>query len=342
MNSKWQAYIERRGGHLEPSHRSVFYRDPEPPVTGLPANFVIPCSEEVVLSCTGKDTIEFLQSQLTCDLRNLAENQFLLGAYCNPKGRVLASLRLYRTAEAIQLVTHHSVADALLSRLRMYVLRADVMITHSEETAIMCVGGFDIQDILASTSDVHACSAFGSDIAQGAESGPFPCTLVTGRSDDLAACWSSLPTDPVPLGSDYWSLLQIQKGIPSVTDSTSGLFTPQNINLDLIDAVSFKKGCYPGQEIVARMRYLGKVKQRMVRGRSSQSSAFLPGEAIYADESGAKSGTVVSSAILEDRPSELLMSVSDFQETDTPYHAKEPGGPEIRRLKLPYNISESR
>jgi folate-binding Fe-S cluster repair protein YgfZ len=144
MNSKWQAYIERRGGHLEPSHRSVFYRDPEPPVTGLPANFVIPCSEEVVLSCTGKDTIEFLQSQLTCDLRNLSENQFLLGAYCNPKGRVLASLRLYRTAEAIQLVTHHSVADALLSRLRMYVLRADVMITLSEETAIMRVQHSDL------------------------------------------------------------------------------------------------------------------------------------------------------------------------------------------------------
>jgi len=342
MNSKWQACIERRGGQLESGHRSVFYRAPGASVTGLPAHFVIPCTEEVVLSCKGKDTVEFLQSQLTCDLRNLAENQFLLGAYCNPKGRVLASLRLCRTPEAIQLITHHSVANALLSRLRMYVLRADVMITLSEETAIMCAGGFDIQDIPASASDVLACSAFGPDIVQGSESSPYPCTLVIGRSDDLATCWSSLPTAPVPLGSDYWSLLQIRNGIPSVTDSTSGLFTPQNINLDLINAVSFKKGCYPGQEIVARMRYLGKVKQRMVRGWSSQPSAFLPGETIYAGGSGAKSGTVVSSAILEDRPSELLMSVSDFMETGSPYHATEPGGPEIRMLDLPYSISEGR
>ena len=341
MNSDWQSAIKHHGGHIDSEYRSVFSPSRETSKPGFPSRFIIPCSEDVVLVCTGADRVEFLQNQLTCDLMHLVENRFLLGAYCNPKGRVLATLRLYSTPDSIQLVTHRSIADALLSRLRMYILRADVEICLAENVAILCVGGFANGDLRVK-GKVFTCPVFDSDLLENSALLANHGTLVIGKIADLFDCWNSLTSNTVTLGSDYWSWLQIRQGVPTVTGSTSGVFTPQNINLDLIDGVSFSKGCYPGQEIVARVRYLGKVKQRMIRGRLTDPITLQPGDSVYASESGTKCGVVVCSASLQDRSTELLMSVSGFLENSNSYHAREPGGPEISRLEVPYTVSESR
>ena len=262
-------------------------------------------------------------------------------AQSKPKGRVLAILRLYSTPDSIQLVTHRSIADALLSRLRMYILRADVEISLTEEMGILYVGGFTNRGVRID-GNLFSYPAFVSGHVENTQIPAGQGILIIGAIADLSDHWSRLQSEAITLGSDCWSWRQIQQGVPTVTDSISGLFTPQNINLDLIDAVSFKKGCYPGQEIVARVRYLGKVKQRMIRGRLTDQITLQPGDSVYASESGTKCGAVVCSASLQDRSTELLMSVSGFLENSNSYHAREPGGPEISRLEVPYTVRESR
>ena len=341
MNSDWQAAIELHGGYIDSEYRSVFDPITQTGEPGLPSRYIIPCSEDVVLTCTGTDRAEFLQNQLTCDLTHLVENRYLLGAYCNPKGRVLAILRLYSTPDSIQLVTHRSIADALLSRLRMYILRADVEISLTEEMGILYVGGFTNRDVRID-GNLFSYPAFVSGHAENTQIPAGQGILIIGAIADLSDHWSRLQSEAITLGSDCWSWLQIQQGVPTVTDSISGLFTPQNINLDLIDAVSFKKGCYPGQEIVARVRYLGKVKQRMIRGRLAESVTLQPGDPVYASDSGAKCGVVVGSASLQDHSTEMLMSVSGFLEEDSEYHAREPSGPAIKKLGVPYTLGEGR
>ena len=115
------------------------------------------------------------------------------------------------------------------------------------------------------------------------------------------------------LDSDYWNLLQIRHGVASITASTSDLFTPQNLNLDLISGVSFTKGCYPGQEIVARLRYLGRVKQRLLRGRfQDECEVRVGGSVTLLDTTDSKAGVIVNASVLEGVTTECLLRCLRF------------------------------
>ena len=196
-----------------------------------------------VLKVTGADALNFLQGQLSNDI-HLADKHWQLSAYCNPKGRVLTLFSLWRTDDTVFLILDKGISEAIVKRLRMYVMRSKV-------TFEVC--------------DTANCVAILSDLEETASGmGELQIT------DDYAQLGYGKSVLRVSFGDKpdlksgtAWSQYLIDSGIPEVSTQTSELFVPQMINLDVLNAINFKKGCYTGQEIIARMHYLGKLKQRM-------------------------------------------------------------------------------
>ena len=205
----------------------------------------------------GADASGFLHGQFTTDVTVLAPGQAGLSAWCDPKGRVIASFILARLDEAFWLLLPGALKEAFSKRLKMYVLRADVNIVDT---------GIETEKIL------------------------------------------ELPTYPSGIDADALETTSIRQGIPWLNPETSGRFLPQELNLDHLDAVSFTKGCYPGQEIIARLRYRGAVKRRLCHATTDNKTRLEPGTALIPDGEERNIGTVVNSAAT-DTGQELLIVV---------------------------------
>ena len=203
----------------------------------------------------GADAAGFLHGQFTTDVTGLASGRAGLSAWCDPKGRVIATFILARLDEAFWLLLPEILKDTFLKRLKMYVLRANVNIVDANTE--------------------------------------------TGNIPELPAYISAID------GCD-WQTTFIRQGIPWLSPTTSGRFLPQELNLDHLDALSYTKGCYPGQEIIARLRYRGEVKRRLCHATTDNNTLLQPGSALVPEGEERNIGTVVNSAIT-DKGQELLI-----------------------------------
>ena len=338
IDPSWLALLESKGGAIAEGQRTVFPQSQQQ----VPGQFAVPCTQESVICCEGKDAESFLQSQVTCDIKDLGDTRFLFGAYCNPKGRVLATFRLFPMNGAIYMVTHHSNVTPLLDRLKMFVLRADVTFRVCSDLAVMYLSGDVELDRFSTSTSCQIGSAWPKECHGDSEPGP-PAQLIVVPVTDAIEFIEETGENIALQGSDYWNLLQIRHGIATVTALTSGLFTPQNINLDLVSGVSFTKGCYPGQEIVARLRYLGRVKQRVLRGKINSAGEVSVGQPVYlADALNEKAGTIVNASALDGINTECLLSVSGFLEAKNVYCYRVQGNEQFTTLPLPYRLQEPR
>ena len=225
-----------------------------------------------ILKFSGADTVSFLQGQLTNDVSALDGTVWQYAGYCNPKGRLLALLKLWKHKDDIYAAINSTIVEPTIKRLRMYIMRSAVTIEHLELAS--CVGL--INDTPSNAFDLNINDSIH--------------TLCF--NDRCLAI--DLNGDLEGVDSTAWTNANILGGEPTIDANNIELFVPQMINLDLLDGINFKKGCYTGQEIVARMHYLGKLKQRMflcdIKGQSQAKLAS--GEKVYADEKSA--GHIVS------------------------------------------------
>ena len=242
----------------------------------------------VVVKCHGQDADSFLNGQFSNDVSSLQAGEFQRNAYCNPKGRVLALVGLVKLQPGeYYLLLPEDLAEATIRRLRMFVMRAKVQFEELPDLSVSPIEN----------------SSIGPGRAESTQDGVILNWGLTGHRCCLIASG-----DNQPLPSE-WLAADIREGIPQVFASTSEMFLPQAINLDLVNAVSFTKGCYPGQEIVARLKYLGKLKQRMMRFSSDENQVFpLPGEPLLAGEK--KIGEIVSVQGGGDQPIQGLAVVT--------------------------------
>ncbi len=245
------------------------------------------------LHVTGNDATKFLHAQFTNDLANLAVNSWQYSGYCTPKGRLLAFMTIARLDEnEYLLILPAEISENFLPRLRMFVMRDDVSLT-PQDKATAITGILNLSDSLPEldltfekeTGKLSRNSS-GIMLAIDVDKGRF---LYIGETEKLDAATSA--------DRDDWVLEDIMAGIPTIVAATQEAFVPQMVNLDLIGAVNFKKGCYPGQEIVARVHYLGKIKQRMYLIEAGSLTAATPGDKIFiAGQENKAAGTVVQSA----------------------------------------------
>ena len=269
MHTDWQAFLESQSGRPGDDGAARFDDAPAEPECAL-----VDLSHLGLIAVAGPDAIDFLQGQLSNDLRELSETHTQFNSHCSPKGRMLASFRVLRFEESLFLVLPRSMMDTLLKRLRMFLLRSQATIDDVSD-ALVCFGivGDCVDDSLRHAygdlpETVNGMIRAG-DSALIRVAGPPSRYLVLGPVDSARATWDAAKAaGAVPANPEHWTLHDIRAGIPTVLPETSDSFVPQMANMQLIDGVSFHKGCYTGQEVVARMQYLGKLKRRMYIARA--------------------------------------------------------------------------
>lgn len=242
------------------------------------------------LAIRGEDARSFLQNQLSSDVSLVSETRGQLSGWHDPKGRVLAILRVLPRADGFVLVMHAGLVAAVAQRLRMYVLRARVTIDAGP--AVYGAGADTLAALLPAGAVLPAAEpAAGAGTLAAVVTAEFSALRLPGTTGWLIA--GALPPDRVAddaVAVAAWERAELEAGIPEVYPATSGEFVAQMLNLDRIGAVSFTKGCYPGQEIVARAHHLGRVKRRTRLFRAAGAPP-VPGESL-ADSAG----TVVRAA----------------------------------------------
>lgn len=278
--------------------------------------------EVSVVAVSGRDARSFLQGQLTNDLLGLERHPGLLAAACNREGRVLEILRLASHGDTVLIVVRHSLAAPLITRLGTFVLRAEVSIEDRNQT--LAVAGMLDAPPGGSWSSAKTTSAGLTMMVAGPRK-----LLMVGSPASL----ETMTHDADRMSSGDWDRACIEDGEPTVHPETAGDWIPQMLNLDLLSAVSFTKGCYVGQEIVARTQHLGRIKRRMLRYAGPAGSSFSPGQVLYNGESQAAQ---VVTACDGPRSTELL-AVTELRFCSDLLGAR-PGGSELVPADLPYSI----
>jgi len=235
------------------------------------------------LSVSGEEARGFLQNQLSSDVGAISAARGQLSAWHDPKGRVLAFLRVLPAPDGFFLVMHASVLESVERRLRMFVLRTKVMLQAGP--AVYGIRAGDFAELAAGTGLQAGDEPFSAVCSE-----TFSAMRMPGNSGWLAVGEPGAAGGRNAAAATAWEYAEIEAGLPEVYAETSGQFVSQMLNLDHIGAVSFTKGCFPGQEIVARAHYLGRIKRRM-RLFHASGDAPAPGEAL-----GDSAGTVVRAA----------------------------------------------
>jgi tRNA-modifying protein YgfZ len=288
-----------------------------------------------LMSCKGDEARAFLHAQLTSDVAALTDGEARVAGWCSAKGRLLATFLVFLRGDDILLQVPREIAPAVAKRLSMFILRAKARLADaSDEWAQFGVWGDGAAERLAALGlevpqgALRAAHADGGSVVQVA-SQRYLAVVPAAQRKRIAAIANA--TD-----ESAWALEEIRAGRPQVTLATQDLFVPQMVNLERLGAVDFRKGCYPGQEIVARTQYRGVLKRRMVRARvAAQATA---GDELFADElPGQASGTVVNAAPLPESGSELLaVAQISALEGATPIRLRSADGPVLELLPLPY------
>lgn len=274
-----------------------------------------------VLRFEGPDAATFLQGQVTQDTRLLADGRTLLAAINNPQGRVVALLRLSANPRGVDALLPADLAEAVVARLRKFVLRArvDVRVAADLHAVGFAAGA---PPPAGSTVGAHACFHYGS----GRK-------VIAVPEDALDAL---LARSPGPAAADLeprWWSLDVAAGLPQVFAKSSEAFVPQMLNLDLLDAISFSKGCYTGQEIVARTQNLGRIKRRTARFRLPDGPTLPPLAGLTLD------GTKVAEVVMSARTggSLELLAVTSLEAWGRALRAED--GREAVPQALPYEIA---
>jgi len=282
-------------------------------------------SELGVLSVRGADALRFLQGQLSSDVMQLAAERPQLAGYHNPQGRAIAVMRLAAAGAQVLAVMPRELIEVVARRLSRFILRAKVQL--SDGSADWRVRGLVGPEAAARADDARAI--------------PIQVSHAPTRWVVLEpSAPGEVPLSSAPEPRTAWRLLDIAAGLPQVYASTSEAFVAQMLNLDLLDAVAFSKGCYTGQEVIARAHYRGRVKRRMQRWRTLGRARLIPGDSGRLADG--RLYRVVEAAQHPDGRCEFLAvaPLDARAEAEPDAQATDPAQPliEAEQLPLPYEL----
>lgn len=286
--------------------------DPSPPLSrppfagvldGLPPAAWRRLDDLALIRARGAEARGFLQSQLSNDVSQVTAARAQLSGYCSPKGRLLAvfTVAQLESPDSLGLELPAELLPGTLKRLRMFVLRSKLLLEDaSPEWPSLGLAGVGAGELLRGlrleVPDEPMTSVDSDGVQVLRRPGDWPRYRLRAAPERLADLEQSLTTLP-QLVTNHWSLGELLAGVPAVRAATSEHFVPQTVDLDLAGGVSFSKGCYPGQEIVARVHYLGRLKQRLHLARSEQT--VEPGQTVrLAGDSGQAVGEIMDVAEL--------------------------------------------
>ncbi len=346
MKTDWKAFLEEAGAEFVEDRVAHFGNPVREQKVALSGLVFADLGHLGVIAAHGADAGSFLQSQLGNDADQVNESTSQLSSYCTPKGRMLGLMRLFRQGDTWYLRLPRDTLETVIQRLRMFVMRADVTLEDVSDNFIVIgvsgeQAGAELESVTGSVPGAVDEVTHAADISLLRVPGIQPRYEAYINSQVAAQrLWDTLNVRGAPVGESAWRLLEIFAGIPTVFAATSELFVPQMANLQLVNGVSFKKGCYPGQEIVARMQYLGTLKRRMYLGIIDTDQTISPGDALYgSDNSEQAIGRIVDAQPHPDggQASLAVLQIKSAESGDL--HLGSAGGPVMVLEPLPYTFA---
>ena len=332
MNQTWQDFLQHQNaliGNGSVAHFSDPAAELEHTQSGT---IIVDLSQSGLIRFSGEDAQSFLQGQLTCDVNHVNDQLAQIGSYCTPKGRILASFHLWKHQEDYLMQLPIELCDSIKKRLSMFVMRANVKLT-DESDSLIRLG-------LAGSGSAALIEALKDDMLVSVVSHATDRYELITTPENAPAIWAQLIEQHAkPVGAACWDWLTIRSGVPVVLSATQEEFIPQMINLDRIEGVSFQKGCYPGQEIVARTHYLGKIKRRMYLANIPTTEMVVAGDELYsADMVGQSCGKIVNAAPSPNGGVDVL-AVIQVSSVEAGYICyKQLDGLVLEIIQLPYTL----
>jgi folate-binding protein YgfZ len=336
--------------HATPSHGTLppgaANRVPEPAdfdrITGGPASGAFAVLDQLaVIDAAGVDAGSFLHTQLSNDVENLDSGAARLAGYCSPKGRLLASVLVWRADQTIRMLASADLSARLVKRLSMFVLRAKAKLADLSATHVAIGVAGDVTEALSRIFAVLPDTVHGVVTTEAgslirvpdAPAGRARFLWVTSR-EQFEAHRNTLARQLGEVPAALWDWLDIHAGEPRITAATYEQFVPQMINFEVLGGVNFKKGCYPGQEIVARSQYRGTLKRRAMLVHTEAASA---GDEVFdSADPGQPCGMIVNAAPAPGGGVDCLVEIKLASLDSASVHVGSAAGPVLIFLPLPY------
>lgn len=355
-HTHWTEFLSSQGAHWENDQVTYFGDAPDNALSEKRAamsaltdnNTHILCdlSHYSLISACGEEVENFLQNQFCNDVRNITTLHSQLNAYCTPKGRILAFFRLFQRDNCYYLRLPREILEPTLNRLRMFVMMSKVTLEDvSDQLLRIGYAGPQASQQLAQFTDTIPTEVDAVTQTNGLSIiclQPGTRFEVVGDFDAISQLWTKLSDQATTVGNGSWELQDIHAGIPEIVSETQEAFVPQMVNLQGINALSFKKGCYPGQEIVARMHYLGKLKRRMFLAQTADNATVAPGDALFAEGSSSSQGVgkVVRAQSNPEGGTDLLAVIEISSAEQLNLRLNNADGPLLKLLELPYMLGD--
>lgn len=334
MNSIWQQVLGATGARFDHDLVTDFGDPAAELMAARAATIVSPLEHLRVIEVAGPDAGAFLHNQLTSDVKHLASDAVQHSAWCSAKGRMLASFLVFRGGPDYQLQLSADLLTTILKRLRMFVLRSQVTIVdRSGSRELIGVSGPQAAAVVQAAGlpvpgDTLTSAVFAKGLVIRLAGTRFE---IVSDGEAAPALWRGLQSHARPVGTTVWQWLDIQAGIPLVSARTTEEFVPQMANFERLGGVSFHKGCYPGQEVVARTQYLGKVKRHLYA--LQLASAAEAGEAVFSSSSPERACGMIANAAPAPDGGYVALAVLQEGLLNGQLHLGSVDGPLVTRLQ---------
>lgn len=342
MKPEWKNFLIEQGAEFDGS-TLLHFGNPERE-RRIPPQGAVLCdlSHQGLLSASGSDVTAFLQGQLSNDINQVTETRAQLSSYSSPKGRAYTTFQIMQRQGVYYLALSSDVLEAVLKRLRMFVMRSKVSLEDARERMVH-FGYVDPQGEQRLKAALGKFPEQNLDVVQVGnltiirQAASVPRFEIYGELDDAKQLWNRLSVHAATVGSAAWDYFDIEAGIPKITAASMEAWVPQMINLHLIDGISFKKGCFPGQEVVARLKYLGKNKRQMYRIAIDSIHPPTVGTTLQ-DEQGEEAGTILNSVLSPSGDHIEALAVLKIASAE---QALNLAGARVRLLALPYSLESN-
>ena len=339
MNQDWQNFLMQQGAHLHDGVAQHFGNLQAELLATRDDTVLCDLSQFGTIKVSGEEAQKFLQNLLSNDINSVSLKTAQLSSFNSPKGRMIATFLIWQQGADYYLQLPRSLTTAMHKKLSMYLLRSKAKVSDvSDETVCLGISGIAAIEQMKQ----HFNMPLEQDWNVGQHDGTSVIRISAQRyqinlaPQQAIALWDKLAKSAKPAGSSCWDWLNIRAGIPVVTPATQEQFVLQMANLDILGGVSFKKGCFPGQEIVARTHYLGKQKRRMFLSHVESDSVAAGNELFSADMPGQPCGMVINASAAPGGGTDLLavMQISSRESQQVCLHSAQ--GATLNFLPLPY------
>lgn len=339
MKPEWKNFLIEQGAEFDGSSL-LHFGNPERE-RRIPPQGAILCdlSHQGLMSATGTDASAFLQGQLSNDINQVTAERAQLSSYSSPKGRAYTTFQIMQRQGVYYLALSSDVLEAVLKRLRIYVMRSKVALEDASESLVH-FGYADPEGEQRLKAALGNYPKQALDVVQAGnltiirQAASVPRFEIYGELDDARQLWNRLSVHAAAVGPFAWDYFDIEAGIPKVTAASMEAWVPQMLNLHLIDGINFKKGCFPGQEIVARLKYLGTNKRQMYRIAIDDVQEPAVGTSIQ-DAQGAEVGTILNSSLSPSGDQVEALAVLKIAAATQPLSLN---GFKVSVLPLPYSL----